>query len=107
MSKDVFSPNKTMTRAEFAAIVTRALGLAAKDKVFTDVPSSKWYAGYIGAANSSGIVNGVGGGKFNPRRHHHPARSRGDGRARGKALRAGYYDGRSCDQKYAGAVWRL
>lgn len=67
MSKDVFSPNKTMTRAEFAAIVTRALGLPAKDtKAFTDVPSSKWYAGYIGAANSSGIVNGVGGGKFNP-----------------------------------------
>lgn len=67
MSKDTFAPNKTITRAEFAAIVTRALGLAAKDtKAFTDVPSSKWYAGYIGAANSSGIVNGVGGGKFNP-----------------------------------------
>ena len=67
MGKGTFMPNKTMTRAEFAAIVTRALGLAAKDtKAFTDVPSSKWYAGYIGAANSSGIVNGVGGGKFNP-----------------------------------------
>ena len=67
MSKDTFAPNKTMTRAEFAAIVTRALGLTAKDtKVFSDVPSSKWYAGYIGTANSSGIVNGVGNGKFNP-----------------------------------------
>ena len=67
MSKDTFAPNQTMTRAEFAAIVTRALGLPAKDtKAFTDVPSSKWYAGYIGAANSSGIVNGVGSGKFNP-----------------------------------------
>ena len=56
-----------MTRAEFAAIVTRALGLAAKDtKAFTDVPSGKWYAGFIGTANSYGIVNGVGGGKFNP-----------------------------------------
>ena len=67
MGKGTFMPNKTMTRAEFAAIVTRALGLAAKDtKAFTDVPSSKWYAGYIGAANSSGIVNGVGSGKFNP-----------------------------------------
>ena len=67
MSKGTFAPNKTMTRAEFAAIVTRALGLAAKDtKVFTDVPSSKWYAGYIGTANSSGIVNGIGNNKFNP-----------------------------------------
>ena len=67
MGQGTFMPNKTMTRAEFAAIVTRALGLAAKDtKAFTDVPSSKWYAGYIGTANSSGIVNGVGSGKFNP-----------------------------------------
>ena len=67
MGKGTFAPNKTMTRAEFAAIVTRALGLAAKDtKAFTDVPASKWYAGYIGTANSSGIVNGVGSGKFNP-----------------------------------------
>lgn len=41
MGKGTFMPNKTLTRAEFAAIVTRALGLAAKDtKVFTDVPSS-------------------------------------------------------------------
>ena len=67
MGQGTFMPSKTMTRAEFAAIVTRALGLAAKDtKAFTDVPSSKWYAGYIGTANSSGIVNGVGSGKFNP-----------------------------------------
>lgn len=67
MGKGTFAPNKTMTRAEFAAIVTRALGLPAKDtKAFTDVPSSKWYAGYIGTANISGIVNGVGSGKFNP-----------------------------------------
>ena len=67
MGQGTFMPNKTMTRAEFAAIITRALGLTAKDtKVFSDVPSSKWYAGYIGTANSSGIVNGVGNGKFNP-----------------------------------------
>ena len=67
MGQGTFMPNKTMTRAEFAAIVIRALGLTAKDtKVFSDVPSSKWYAGYIGTANSSGIVNGVGSGKFNP-----------------------------------------
>ena len=67
MGQGTFMPNKTMTRAEFAAIVTRALGLAAKDtKVFSDVPSSKWYAGYIGTANSSGIVIGVGNGKLNP-----------------------------------------
>lgn len=67
INKETFAPDRTMTRAEFAAIVTRALGLVAKDtKVFSDVSSSKWYAGYIGTANSSGIVNGVGNGKFDP-----------------------------------------
>ena len=67
VSDGVFAPDKTMTRAEFAAIVTRALGLAAEDtKAFTDVPGSKWYAGYIGAANTSGIVNGIGNNKFDP-----------------------------------------
>ena len=67
ISKTSFQPDKTMTRAEFAAIVTRALGLPEKKTAsFTDVSSGAWYAGYIGAANSAGIVNGVGGGKFNP-----------------------------------------
>lgn len=67
MGSGAFAPDRTMTRAEFAAIITRALGLDAKDtKAFTDVPGSKWYAGYVGAANSSGIVNGIGNKKFNP-----------------------------------------
>ena len=63
----VFEPEANMTRAEFAAIVTRGLGLAQKDTgVFSDVPSGAWYAGYIGTANAFGIVNGVGDGRFNP-----------------------------------------
>jgi len=61
-----FDPDATMTRAEFAAIVTRGLGLTAKDAgVFTDVVPTAWYAGYIGTANKYGIVNGVGNGLFN------------------------------------------
>ena len=63
----VFEPEANMTRAEFAAIVTRGLGLAQKDTgVFSDVPSGAWYAGYIGTANAFGIVNGVGDGRVNP-----------------------------------------
>lgn len=63
----LFDPDATMTRAEFAAIVTRGLGLTAKDTgVFTDVASRAWYAGYIGTANKYGIVNGVGNRLFDP-----------------------------------------
>jgi hypothetical protein len=37
-----------MTRAEFATIITRGLGLVPEDTgVFSDVKSTEWYAGYI------------------------------------------------------------
>jgi hypothetical protein len=66
-SDGIFDPDAGMTRAEFATIITRGLGLAAKDTgVFTDVSASAWYAGFAGTANQYGIVNGVGGNKFNP-----------------------------------------
>ena len=66
-SKKSFAPDADMTRAEFATIITRGLGLIEEDtKVFSDVSSDKWYAGYIGTANKYGIVNGIGEGKFNP-----------------------------------------
>lgn len=62
-----FAPNNGMTRAEFATIVVRALGLEPKaNKVFSDVAATAWYAGFIGTASEQGIINGVGGGKFDP-----------------------------------------
>ncbi|MGM9605843.1 MAG: S-layer homology domain-containing protein [Faecousia sp.] len=64
---NLFDPDATMTRAEFAAIVVRGLGLTPQaNDTFTDVPSDKWYAPYIGTASSYGLINGVGGGRFNP-----------------------------------------
>ena len=108
MGKGTFMPNKTMTRAEFAAIVTRALGLAAKDtKAFTDVPSSKWYAGYIGTANSSGIVNGVGSGKFNPDGTITRQEAAAMVARAAKLCGLDTVDGRSSDKGYAGTVRRL
>lgn len=62
-----FDPNATMTRAEFAAIVVRALGMPPKaTDVFSDVSSNAWYAGYVGTAYSYGIITGAGNGRFNP-----------------------------------------
>lgn len=69
MGDGFFAPNKTMTRAEYAAIVVRALGLtpdAAGAKIYTDVASGTWYEGYIGTATAFGIINGRGGGIFDP-----------------------------------------
>lgn len=62
-----FDPDADMTRAEFATIVTKGLGLSPQDTgVFRDVKSDAWYAGYVGTAHKYGIVSGVGNGLFNP-----------------------------------------
>ena len=67
MGDGTFAPNNNMTRAQFATITVKALGLTAKvNNNFTDVKASDWFAPYVGTANSYGIVNGVGDNKFSP-----------------------------------------
>ena len=62
-----FSPDSTMTRAQFAKIVVCALGLEAQYRgTFADVAESAWYAPYVDTAAAYGIVRGVGDGNFNP-----------------------------------------
>lgn len=66
-SDKTFRPGNTMTRAEFAAIAVRGLGLTpAPAGAFTDVRPSDWYAGYVGTAATYGIVNGLPDGTFGP-----------------------------------------
>ena len=61
-----FRPDRTMTRAEFCAMVTAALGLHPEaSNAFTDT-EGHWAAGRIAAASKYGIVAGTGNGKFNP-----------------------------------------
>ena len=67
MGDDTFSPDEYMTRAQFAAIVVRALGLTPKTvDCFEDVYRDEWYAPYIGTAYSYGIVNGRSAETFDP-----------------------------------------
>ncbi|MDO4481916.1 MAG: S-layer homology domain-containing protein [Bacillota bacterium] len=63
----LFEPESTMTRAEYAAIITRGLGLQAKiSKRFEDVKPGEWFFDYVGTACSYGIVKGVSETCFNP-----------------------------------------
>lgn len=63
----LFDPDATMTRAEFAAIVVRALGLTPRAAdTFGDVSAQQWYAPYIGAAHAYGLINGKGDNRFDP-----------------------------------------
>ncbi len=66
-TENMFYPEATMTRAEFAAIVVKSLGLepVVNDK-FLDVNSAEWYAPFVGTAVSYGIVNGTSDTIFNP-----------------------------------------
>nr|WP_312577124.1 S-layer homology domain-containing protein [Sedimentibacter sp.] len=66
-TENMFAPEATMTRAEFAAIVVKGLGFepVANDK-FLDVNSAEWYAPFVGTAVSYGIVNGTSDTTFNP-----------------------------------------
>ena len=51
-----FKPNNPITRAEFATILAKALGLSGtSDKKFSDV--SGWATDYIYACAAAGIVN--------------------------------------------------
>lgn len=63
----IFDPNSTMTRAEFAAVMTRGLELRQKTTdAFSDVAEGAWYAPFVGAAYESGIITGRGAGVFDP-----------------------------------------
>ncbi|NIK69733.1 S-layer homology domain-containing protein [Paenibacillus sp. BK720] len=70
VSADLFAPNRNMTRAEFAALVVKALGLtrgsAASTPSFADVPSTAWYASYVRTVVQYGIVKGMSDGTFRP-----------------------------------------
>ncbi|MFD2614336.1 S-layer homology domain-containing protein [Paenibacillus gansuensis] len=67
ISANAFGPNKQVTRAEFAAFLTRKLNLkAAGTSQFTDVTTDKWYADEVTAAAEAGLVAGKAEGKFAP-----------------------------------------
>jgi len=62
-----FAPDASITRAEFAAIVVRALGLMPQNKnIFTDVTSNEWYYGEVATAYAYGIISGRDSKTFDP-----------------------------------------
>lgn len=66
-SDELFHPSEQITRAEFATLLVRALGLEEKTTgAFSDVSSGNWYAGAVGAAYEAGIVQGYTAGTFKP-----------------------------------------
>ncbi|WP_127587068.1 S-layer homology domain-containing protein [Paenibacillus koleovorans] len=63
-----FRPDAAITRAEFAAIVTRGLGVqgAAYAGSFSDVSATEWYAEAVQAAVNYKLFDGYEDGRFRP-----------------------------------------
>lgn len=68
VNESVFNPNADITRAEFAAIMVRGLGLKLGEGTvkFADVPADSWYAASVEAASGAGLINGFEDGTFRP-----------------------------------------
>ena len=67
-----FNAKENLTRAQAAKIISYLLlgnktaeALAGSGK-FTDVAKTSWFAGFVDYCASTGVVNGVGDGKFDP-----------------------------------------
>jgi hypothetical protein len=66
-NEGLFRPDDSMTRAEFVTILWRMSGSPAPSgkASFTDLPLN-WYQDAIAWAEETGVVNGVGNGRFSP-----------------------------------------
>ncbi|RKN85133.1 choice-of-anchor I family protein [Paenibacillus ginsengarvi] len=68
VSDTAFAPDRSITRAEFTALLVSGLGLSpeASAQSFDDVGTTAWFAGYVGKAAKTGLVNGKAPGRFEP-----------------------------------------
>lgn len=63
-----FKPNQNMTRAEFAAIIVRGLGLRLEngEAPFSDIQSADWYNAAVQTASAFKLIDGFEDGTFHP-----------------------------------------
>ncbi|MEK0315387.1 S-layer homology domain-containing protein [Cohnella sp. 56] len=68
VNETTFNPNADITRAEFAAIIVRGLGLRLGEGTnpFADVASGAWYASAVQTAATYGLITGFEDGTFRP-----------------------------------------
>ncbi len=64
---NTYHPSSNITRAEFATIMQRYLGIELnEDANFIDVGKDHWAVAYIGACKDAGLINGYENGEFRP-----------------------------------------
>jgi endo-1,4-beta-xylanase len=66
-SETTFTPERSVTRAEFVTLLVRTLGLQADfSDNFRDVAQNAYYYEAVGILKQLGIANGIGGEQFQP-----------------------------------------
>ena len=60
-----FAPEDKITRAEFATLISRMLGLAEKEYEFNDVKTENWYSKTVASVAAAGYMSGFNG-NFRP-----------------------------------------
>lgn len=69
MTSDRYEPEGSLTRAQFATLLNRALALPKTNRAaFTDVVADDWFAASVNATAEAAIVEGTGEGRFTPNR---------------------------------------
>ncbi|WP_375103650.1 S-layer homology domain-containing protein [Paenibacillus sp. RS8] len=65
---NLFNPDRYITRAEFTAIMVRALGLRTETghSAYRDVAHGSWYEAYLNTATTYGLINGYANGQIEP-----------------------------------------
>jgi len=68
VGSSTYEPDRSINRAEFAAIVVRALGLAqgTKESSYGDVSMSDWFNGYVDTATVYGLITGYSDVAYGP-----------------------------------------
>jgi uncharacterized repeat protein (TIGR02543 family) len=68
IGNDMFNPDQDITRAEFAAIMVRGLGLKLENgsSSFADVKTTDWYNSVIQTAYAYKLISGFEDGNFHP-----------------------------------------
>ncbi len=64
----IYEPSRSITRAEFAAIIVRALGLqrSSTESAFGDVTITDWFNGYVDTATAYSLITGYSSDSFGP-----------------------------------------
>lgn len=68
MGKGRYEPDRSITRAEFAAIVVRSMGLkkGTTESAFGDVKLTDWFNGYVDTATEYSLITGYDSASYGP-----------------------------------------